>query len=247
MGGGAPEATIVSKALGHGQSADTAAYAIENSNVLVGGCDALADHGSSETAIVIDPTTALGSLACTSDGGQVASFDLTSPDGALPAVRGMACGAPPLRHADGIVAGTTYTFVVGARKAAGDAPSWGTVCRALAVDGLTVSATCDPLAEKGGLRVDVPALFATAKVACADGAPRVRTLSVTSGGQPVDATSAPARCDAGMTLGPLPAGPYEVALVATDASGAEALAATCTGTVEAGLLATASCTAKPAK
>jgi hypothetical protein len=230
-----------------GQATGTAAVSAEFANVLFGACDALVDHGASDTAIVVDPTSALGALTCRGDGGEgdVAELDVIPVGGVGAPVTRLSCGAPPLRLASGIEAGVTYAFLVAGRATAGATPTWGSICRVTAEAGRTMTAACDPLTAEGGVRIDVPGLLAGAKLACADGAPSVRVTSVTRGGAPVAVQAPAGRCDEAALVGPLPAGSYEIALRVDDAQGHDVLPTTCTATVEPGLLATATCAAKP--
>jgi hypothetical protein len=229
-----------------GQGEGTAAVAAADVNTLVRGCDPLVDHGSSPTGVVIDPTATLGSLVCKGEnGGDVESFDVTSLDGGLPSITGVACDAPPIAVKTGVEAGRTYDVFVAARAKPGAAPGWGALCHVTAQDGLTVTAACDELDAKGGVRVDVPALFQSAGAACADGAPRVLASGVTVGGAAVDVTTPPTRCDEAAIVGPLPAGDARFGLRAVDASGTTVLTGTCTASVTPGRVATATCSAKP--
>lgn len=227
-----------------GQALGTEAVSIANANVVVGGCDALVDHGSSPTAIVLDPNAALGALGCkTASDGEVAMFDVTPLDGATAPVVGLTCGAPPIRIGSGLEAGASYSFYVAARAAAGKPASWGSTCHATAVEGLSVAATCDPLSAKGGIRIDVPGLYEAAGIACKGGAPAVVITSVTNDGTAVEILAPPSRCDTDERVGPLTAGTYSLALATHDEAGADLLSARCTATIEPGLTANASCTA----
>jgi hypothetical protein len=232
-----------------GQTAGTAAVAGTNMDVPVGSCDPLVDHGSSPTAIDVDPTAALGSLACAGTaGGTLSAFDVLPLSAALPPVLGLVCGAPPVRFASGLEGGGSYAFrivghVEGAAK--GQPSSLGSSCHATVVPGLTVAATCEPLAATGALRVAVASLLASAKVACVEGSPALFVTSLEVGGAPVPIAAAPSRCDADEVFGPLEQGACTLKLAARDAAGAQLLAATCTAAVEAGQTTTAACSPTP--
>jgi hypothetical protein len=108
---------------------------------------------SSPTEIVLDPTTALGSLDCAStcDAGTctVTAFDVlpaASNPSVLPASTGLACpGTPIVYQNDVLPAYTPYQFTLNAYEG-GSTPTQTANCYASPIEGLQVDATCDPLA-----------------------------------------------------------------------------------------------------
>jgi hypothetical protein len=137
------------------------AIALDDASVVVAGCEPLDGRGSADTALVVDPSDALGRLACTGeDGGEVDAVRVVPSGGpggaALPTVT-VACGAAPVVYAEGIQPGATYRFRLEGLAAAGDDEArWGASCVVVASEGVARRATCEPLASTGAIVVAAP-------------------------------------------------------------------------------------------
>jgi hypothetical protein len=128
-----------------------------STNDEVAACDVpLADSGTEAPAgITIDPRVALGMLACVSDGGTIARFDIKADDPNQTNHLGLDCGTfasldpQTFSYTKNLVPGATYTFHIGAH-AAGEVPpgpQYIAECSAVARAGFTVPAVCGPFTQ----------------------------------------------------------------------------------------------------
>ncbi len=226
---------------GTASGASSAAYAVQYDTVFVRHCAALATSGAAtptRVGVALD-SGALGTppleLACGDGAGQVASFNTHLEGGSAPDQQS---GCAQTALFDGLVARTSYRFDVQAFESGATAPSWGTHCSAKALDGATVSAVCDPLTDKGGIRVDVPAVLGALGMDCAS------LLSVTTlvqGSDPRTAVQLPPECEAAVQFDDLASGAYTLGVATTLESGAAGPGATCTVSVSPATTTTADC------
>lgn len=140
--------------------------AVEASRVVMSDCRALEPVETlpvGPTRVRIDPSGALGSLACVDAGGEVATFDL-APEGDGPSFTGLACGAPgvELEPAAGV---GQLSYHVRALDSEGE-PRWGTLCEAVPKPGETVTAVCAPLSTVGVLELPVTELLSASQLTC---------------------------------------------------------------------------------
>lgn len=132
------------------------AVALDDASVLVSGCDPLDGAGSAATAVVVDPSDALGALGCDGDdGGEVDAIrvvPIAGPGGTtLPTVT-VDCGGDPVVFDQGIVPGATYRFRLEGLDASGDDEArWGASCVVVASDGVSRRAACEPLSGSGAI------------------------------------------------------------------------------------------------
>lgn len=206
----------------------------------VGTCATLTDHGSpAPTSIAVDPSAAIGELGCASDGGEVATIDIKPVGGALPALLGLACGAPPVVFDAGLVAGQLYSFRLEARAEAGGEVRWGSTCFATAEEALSTNAACDPLASTGSIEVD-PAALAAAGLACG-GDVKAFEASIAQSG----ISTGPVSCGESARFLSIDPGTYDVILRQVGPNGPEAFGVTCSAVVEPGLTSKVACMSAP--
>ncbi|WP_437683066.1 hypothetical protein [Sorangium sp. So ce131] len=216
-------------------------------NVVFRGCVPLTvDTEPQPTAIELDPTHALGALRCEADGGTVASFDILPEDDALAPVLGITC--PPAQTPGynlddlGVPPGGAYTFRLEARDAAG-AVAFGSTCVALADEGVTAAAVCDPLSATGALEIDLDALVAEEDLACGDGASAYFAKVAPADQQPEaeQLLVGPVPCGERAFVSPLAPGVYSASIEVLDRKGAPVRTAACDGEVRPGATTRAAC------
>lgn len=137
------------------------AVALDDASVVVSGCEPLDGRGAATTSLVIDPSDALGGLACEGEeGGQVGAVRVVptvGPEGAaaLPSVT-VGCGADPVVYDRDIEPGATYRFrLEGLAEGETDA-RWGASCVVVASEGVARRATCEPLSSTGAIAIAAP-------------------------------------------------------------------------------------------
>jgi hypothetical protein len=215
-----------------------AATAKLHTNVRFGDCSPLQDRGASNptTAIVIDPSAALGALRCAAAGGQVVSFDITPETAGLPSITGIPCGAPPLTFNAGIEPGVLYRFRLDARAETGGPIVWGSACFALAEDGLTAEASCDPIVSTGDIEVSIASLLESAGAKCGEDVATYEAILA----KPAVSVG-PVPCAEAARFGPLETGTYSIDVRTFNAKGEALQNATCEATVTPGKTAQATC------
>jgi hypothetical protein len=232
-------------ACGEGEQARTVVLSTGTSVVLE--CDPPVDTGApAQTAVVVEPQSALGSLACfdPQEPGEpaVASFDIF-PQNGLPNALGITCGNVPVSQTytgDKLVPGQAVDFYVAARAEKGGDVTWGSTCSAVVKAGLTVTAACAPLSDRGSILVDMAAVLATKDFACG-GDFSTFDLELTGPGTTVAESGVP--CEKPPPIGPLLAGEYSLLLNVRVDGGLSLFSAECTASVEPGRAVTADCTA----
>lgn len=197
-----------------GDDRSEAAVSVENREVRIRGCDALADHGlPPPPALQVDPNVTLGDLGCVSAGGLVASFDIVPQGSALPAITGVACGSVPAPFDQDIVPGRRYDFRIEGRETDADGPTWGASCFAVGDAERTAVATCTPLTDRGVLHVPV----ASAGTTCPEGATVYRVELTTAATHPPTITDVgPFSCAGDATIEGVVAGGYSVVVQTVD-------------------------------
>ncbi len=206
-------------------AADGAGAAVPelNRHVTVRGCIPLTGPGSATTSVEVDPSSALGSLACEADGGTIGDLEVTPiepVDSGLPTVT-LACGASPVTYGAGVTAGTVYRF----RVTAGDA--YATTCTAVARPGLVVPASCEALTDVGAATFPIDALVESAGLTCGTDVVRAR-VALAAGPTLIDPRVVP--CSAPATVSGILPGSY-VGSVALEAGGNVIQSFACTGQV----------------
>lgn len=213
-----------------GQTQETGAVAVTNANVFVDACEPLTDSGTSVTGILVDPRSALVGVGCEGLG----SIDIVPDDPALPTSI-VGCGeGPGAVYATGIVPGALYGFTLRAHLAGGGDPVLGARCDALAVEGVTIPATCTTLSTEGSVRFDVAAILATKDVSCAPGVFIETALLSGDGYDGIDSGLAP--CTDSIQVAPVAPGEYLGLLNATR-DGDIIATANCSTTVTPGVTA----------
>jgi hypothetical protein len=208
--------------------------------IYVRGCAELVDHrpDTTPTGARVGLDSALGGLECGDESGSVNRFTVSLEGGSGPPVDGE-CGADVT--IEGLSVPGTYVFHVAAFEPAGDTPSWGTTCYAVAQSGTLVDATCDPLSSDGVLEVEVPALLAEAGQTCGeDGVARV-VVSLPASGGPLTSEQVAPECDEAMRFEDLPAGYYELTVQTELGDGSEGPVARCEAEVEPVSVSVADC------
>lgn len=231
-------------ACGEGEQERALVLATGTSVVLA--CDPLVDTASTpaQTAVAVDPKSALGTLGCkgSDEPGElaVASFDIV-PQNGLPGVLGLPCGNAPVTQVysgDKLVPGETVDFFVAARAEEGGDVVWGATCSAFVEAGLTVNAACVPLSDRGSVRVDMAAVLQASGFACG-GDFASYDVELTGADAAVKETGVP--CEKPLSLGPLLPGDYDLQLAVRVDGGIELFSAACKATVEPGRTAVAEC------
>jgi hypothetical protein len=155
-------------------------------------CTPLCDRGSPRaTGMIVRISEALGGLSCGDLPGQVSSFDVTPENQGLSAQNDVACSGEA-RFDHGIVAGTSYGFVVTGFEAGNGAPRWGTHCAGVALPGVVAVASCSPLSTTGILEIDVAGLLSQAGLECS-GVARI-SAALSGASAPRQETSGPPNC-----------------------------------------------------
>jgi hypothetical protein len=134
---------------------DDCAVAQYNLQTFIAPCEPMTDTvGASAPAISLDPDATLGSQTCA--GAGIAGFQIFPSDPSLP-VELVGCGAGPIVYTTGVVASQGYTFLVEAVDLIGNALQSAS-CNAVAANGLTVDALCDPLTANGAMLIQMTSL-----------------------------------------------------------------------------------------
>lgn len=198
--------------------------AVYQTSSRFGGCEPLpAPTGPSR--VVITAAALRGGLSCGKEPGQVARFEVRGPGDTVP--RLVDCGAE-VRYED-LPPGTSFEARVFAFESGSSGPRWGSQCAVRTGAGQTRAAVCDKPSERGSL------LIPGDSVLC-EGASSYRATAVGLG---LPAQSA--ACPADLSFSGLPAGLVDVAVERKDGSGASLGSAICTGYVEPGQQAKATC------
>ncbi|MEJ7733051.1 MAG: hypothetical protein WKG00_28120 [Polyangiaceae bacterium] len=225
-----------------------AAVARPSVEVRVAGCLAEGDNGNvgtGETAIVVDPLVAMApQLSCLPvepdpdhepEATEIDTFDVIPEDTALPDQVGVDCdpsGRPAATYTD-VEPGASYRFRIEAGNA--DAPArWATSCDAVAFEGVTVTASCDTLTDRGTLRLELED--------CPDGATYHLRFTNTDTGEELKLGDADGSCPGPGPIPGLPSGRYEL-LATIEALGAEPVELGCQATVVPAATTTAVCAA----
>lgn len=203
---------------------------VEKCNPLTG------DSTPGPTAIRVDPSAALGGLACAAQGGQVTSFDITPADPALPAALGLACGGTSASYDKGLTPGQTYTFHVGAHAEKGGPIVWGAQCSAIPQEGFTVPAVCDPLSSTGAISIPIGEILDAKGLDCGKDIVTYEATLVESG-----ITGGLVGCEKVVRFAPLTPGDYAISLRTFASDGAATLTFNCTASVTPGAVTPASC------
>jgi hypothetical protein len=203
----------------------------------IGSCDALEDSAPEAEALVeVNIDEALGDLRCVSDGGTVERYEVTPPDGAA---LGASCGeAVTLRGLE--VSGATVTLPLRAFEAGQTEPTWGSTCLAEVIAGVTTSASCLSLDDKGVLEVDPGEALAALGLECSPSA-FLELDVVVSGEEPKIVT--PSNCDRPVQFGNLPPGVATARASARLTDGSRSAEALCSGTIAPGETSRADCAA----
>lgn len=125
---------------------------------VVARCDHPFDEvvGAGPTAIVVDPRPSLGALVCTEENGTphpngtITRLDIKADDANLTGYLGLPCDATAAKtYAKNLVPGATYTFHLAAHDVSETpgTPKYTAVCSAVARQGLTVPAVCEPFTQ----------------------------------------------------------------------------------------------------
>jgi len=153
-----------------------AALAQSLQQITIRGCDQLTGAGLSDTAIVVDPREALGSLVCADDEQdgvtEIKVIPIAPEDAGLPTVT-VSCKGGAVTFADDVEPGVSYAF----RLEAEGLPvgtSWGSSCSATAFEGLGIRATCSKLAQGGTVTIPLLALLEEAELSCGQGVTRAK-------------------------------------------------------------------------
>lgn len=221
-----------------GLSGAGAADVVAGKQTRIRGCTALQGAGTATTSIVVDATTAVGSLGCASatDGtiGDILITPVEPAGSGLPSVT-IACGQPAVVFGAAIEPGVKYTFVLEAESTSG--AILGAQCSAVARDGLGVPATCNLLLETGSLSFPIPDLAQAAGFTCGESISRA-TVAALGADVSVPTTSVP--CDAPAFASSLPPGAYSGS-VGLYAGPDLAATFTCAGEVVPGVTTELSC------
>ncbi|MCC6216638.1 MAG: hypothetical protein IT376_17385 [Polyangiaceae bacterium] len=227
---GQPVAPRWTTSCGRGGDREDATLSLPNRTVRVTRCDPLRAEGAPTTGgLAVD----LGPLAACGGAPAFPRFTVAPRGG--PA-REASCGERLEWTA--LEAGRPVTFDVLAFAVGGAEPVAGTTCTGVPRAGTVVDTPCDPLATRGGLTIDVPALLAASGSSCdaAGLASASATVTTARGHVPLGPSAECRRLDAR----DLPGGVATATVVLQLAGGALA-ATTCEALVTPGATALARC------
>jgi hypothetical protein len=140
------------------------------------------------------------------------------------------------------VSGATVTLPLRAFEAGQTEPTWGSTCLAEVIAGVTTSASCLPLDDKGVLEVDPGEALAALGLECSASA-FLELDVVVSDEEPKIVT--PRDCDRPLQFGNLPPGAATARASARLTDGSRSAEALCSGTITPGETARADCAAPP--
>jgi hypothetical protein len=190
----------------------------------------LVDSGGGPSATQVSVT--LDAASCEATGGAITSFTV-SRDGE--SVGEGACGAMVTLPAN---AGELFELELLAFNADDpESPASGTVCRAKALAGTTVTAVCDPLQAQGGIEVPLETAIAALGATCDEG---LRNFSVSLDGaaeSSIELTNV--ECGGVVRFNAVEPGARELSFAAQ--RGDELLSGQCSATVKPGLVARPAC------
>jgi hypothetical protein len=188
----------------------------------MGGCEPL-PAPTGPARVVLRANALRGALSCGTSPGQIARFEVRVGDDAP---RSVDCGAElPF---EGLEPNQAFVARVFALESGSSGYRWGTRCFARTVAGQTRSASCDPLTERGTLRLVGGSL-------CKPGA-TYRATVVGLGLQPQSAV-----CPADLVFSGLPAGVVDVLVERRTAEGQVEGGIVCSGSVQPGQMSEAIC------
>src|SRR5688500_6547274 len=183
---------------------------------------------ATQVTVAIDPAST--ELPCGSEAGMLSSFAVYR-DGELLGQAGCAETLSFEATADEVFELEVLAYTDG------DSPALGTVCRARALAGATIAASCDPLSAKGGLEIPLASAVAALGASCADS---LRNLSITLDDEAMSSLELTAvSCAGSLRFDNLAPGEVQVSFAAQ--RGDEPLSALCSATVEPGLVARPTC------
>jgi hypothetical protein len=195
------------------------------------GCS-LTDHSPTpsptQVTVTLDPASA--ELQCGGEAGMVSSFAVYR-DGELLGEAGCAETLSFDAEADEVFELEVLAYTDG------DSPALGTVCRARALSGATIAASCDPLSARGGLEIPLASAVAALGASCAD---PLRNLSITLDDEAMSSLElTTVSCAGSLRFDNLAPGEVQVSFTAE--RGDEPLSGLCSATVEPGLVARPTC------
>jgi hypothetical protein len=202
---------------------------------FVRGCEPLASSSPpTPTAITVSVTDVPGAPGCGSALGQIERFRVR-PAGDPGAAQEAACGETVTLS--GLTGGVGYSLELLAFEGGQVEPTWGTTCFRTALDGATVPADCDPISTDGALEVDVDALLDAWGTSCGDAA-GLTSVTATLG------TDSVSGCGT-LRFSNLAPGAASITVTTEQADQTPGPGALCNGTVEPGIVSTATCTVVP--
>jgi hypothetical protein len=146
---------------------------VDFTTVYIHDCEPLVlDPATTTSAIRLAVDGTLGALACGSEPDSVDHFTVIPEEPTL-VPQTAVCG--DVLEFAASSSGREYAFRVEAYEPSAATPRWASSCRATAVAGAQVSATCSPLTSQGAILLEVPALLGSScgddgTVACECGA-----------------------------------------------------------------------------
>ena len=183
-----------------------------------------------ETETVV--TVGLDPASCASAGGELESFRVFR-DGEPLSDEPIPCGER--WTIEDAIGGDSYDLELLAYLADEEDAALGTVCHARAITGATVAAACDPLQSEGGIEVRLDAALGALGLTCPATVGEL-SLSLDTG----EMLEVPAAsCSGSVRFGGVAPGERE--LTVTAVQGGESSSATCTATVEPGLVTSPRC------
>jgi hypothetical protein len=218
-----------------GRERGESVMAVYQATRRVSNCAPLVDSAPSqaEPKVSVSLDQARGDLACGTDPGQIARFEVRDPASAQSA-EAICNEAATLV---GLPAMTALELEVSAFEAGKMTPSFGALCSATPLSGITVEAVCEPLASKGALDIDLPKALSTVSLEC----DQTREVVADPAGDALPKRVTPPGCNTTLRLSDLPPGETTVSLSTTLSDGSAGPTLTCTGTVLPGLTAPAEC------
>jgi hypothetical protein len=221
-----------------GREPGQSAMAIYQTTRRVGFCDPLVDSAPNDAPpqVLVNLEDALADLACGAEPGSVARFEVRDPLTGTSAEA--ACDETALLAE--LEAGAPLELELLAYEEGQTSPTWGTLCSAQPLAGVTVEALCQPLVTDGALDLDLPAALDSVSLACDAG---LRELVADPGGDAPLLRVTPPGCQHTLRVSDLPPGDATVNVSTTLSDGSAGPTLTCGGTVLPGLTTRGDCAA----
>lgn len=187
-----------------------------------------------DTSLELDSSLVRGVLQCGNEAHQIDKLQITPLN---PDLQPSTIACDERVTYDKLVPNVTYQFRVEAYESGSEQPTWATQCRGTAKEGIKLPISCDPLTDRGALRVDMKKELSNIERSCGEDDIVNYRLSLLG--------STPARFTKGCAfptiLTNLTAGAYELQVQGFDRDATVKVQGECKGVVQIGQLSEVSC------